>query len=374
MICKQCNNILNDDACICDACGFKARLAIERDKLEELKEKQRGQAAAGCREILFLIFTICFTVMTVGSAASVLGGNLADALSAVFMIISTVGLWRAYFARDAKTLAASLRDASIFDAFCRVMQTVAAVVTGILFFVLASVIFLVSMGDISHEMIEEIIDPDTCFALGVAVMVIGFLIVVLILYFRSIYRDRRRYFLSLAEYAQTGKYTSAAPGVMGSFAIGAANALSGMAQIAMSALSGSLTAAFIALMSNLLSKGGVAEADGIVAAAQAVLVAVLAGMGVKGFAELTVGVYYILSAVWMTKIHREATDLRSKAERQQVIRLEWERKSSAAYEEFKKNVAATAQEQADVKKEDPTVEEITEENAKENTDEEILMN
>ena len=135
MNCKQCNQQIAEDALFCKNCGYQEPLEAQKAKVAQAKYKLKNVFIGQTHLPLFLIFTICFTVMAVSQVINTLTGGLwgflGGILPTIFMIIATVGLWKCYTAKDNATLAGAFNNASIYDAYQRVMYTISIVLTSI---------------------------------------------------------------------------------------------------------------------------------------------------------------------------------------------------------------------------------------------------
>ena len=93
MICKHCNNNIDEGVLICPSCGLGGPLAEAREKHEELKRRRDGLVRSAVHSPMFLIFTVCFSIMTVFSVVSIFSGSYGELLPTVFMLIATVNMF-----------------------------------------------------------------------------------------------------------------------------------------------------------------------------------------------------------------------------------------------------------------------------------------
>ena len=293
MNCKQCNQPQAENELFCKNCGYQAPLEAQKAKVAQAKYSLKNIFIGHTHSVLFLIFTICFTVMTASQVINMFTGGLAGIiggiLNAIFMIIATVGLWKCYAAKDNATLVGAFSKASIFDAFQSVMYTISIVLVSIFG---AIVIILTFAGG---SALGSMTDSDTSggtFATVLVLILVMAIIIVAITLIKKIYANRRAYFLALSKYAENGVYTPQNAPIVGSFILGGWSALGAISSFA----SGALVAALLSLLGDL---GDLEFLTSLIASLQA-------GAVLSGISNLVLGGYYICSAIWMKTAHEAA--------------------------------------------------------------------
>ena len=329
MNCKQCGNPIDENKLVCQNCGYQGPLNEERAKLEELRERKKNLVFNMVKKPIFLALTIAISVATVINIINILRGDVSGLIESLFMGISAVGLWSCYLAKDNGALNGALRNASLYDAYNRIIYTVLAVVDVVVFGLVAAVMFVLS-ADKSGPLAGS---GETVTVLAVAALIVGAISVAIKLLFRSVYKKRREYFLELGKFVESGSYTAKKPSPVGSYVIGAMSAISGLSSLGMSLLSTTLSSIVMNVLSSLAPSSEIAA---LLPLAEAMLIAIFGGLAIGAVSKLAVGLYYILSAVWMTSVHEEACAANSAIDHQNVRRLDFERKSKAEYEEWER--------------------------------------
>ena len=96
MNCTKCSHPLQEGEVFCKQCGYQFAVAEQKEKIAAAKGKTKGVLAAHLHSVIFLIFTICFTVMFVTSTISMFTGGPAAIVSGIlpfiFMLIAVIGI------------------------------------------------------------------------------------------------------------------------------------------------------------------------------------------------------------------------------------------------------------------------------------------
>ena len=125
MNCKQCNQPLAENELFCKNCGHQGPLTEQQLKVVDLKKKADNTLLAQCKSVLFLIITICFTVMTIAQLIAMISGGvtgiLGGILPMIIMIVATVNLWKSYACKDKASLVTPIKKASAFDQYMNIM-------------------------------------------------------------------------------------------------------------------------------------------------------------------------------------------------------------------------------------------------------------
>ena len=291
MNCKRCNHPMENDALFCHHCEYSQKLEEQRERYDRLKADRGRVVLNKCHSLLFLVFTIMFTAMTACFVVSaVLGGILSimgAGLPLVFMIIATVGLWKCYSAKSRDQLADSLKTASIYDGYINVLLFIGFIVVSIAFFVV-----LALLGKAGNETLSGVggfVD-----ALVIYLLVAGAWIAI-----KSWYERRRKIFVSLKVYCDGGEYTLEYPPMVGSIILGAYFIFSALSTI----IFASLMEYFIGEIFDLA--GDLGAIGDVIGAFEDAMVGMSLGTIIGGMSNILLGVYCILSGIWMSLVHRD---------------------------------------------------------------------
>jgi hypothetical protein len=335
MNCKKCNHPQEANELFCKECGYPAPLQEQKEKVSRLKGKAAKVLIDQSHSPLFLVFTICFSVMLLSYvAASVLGGIFtigAAILSLIFMIIATVGLWKSFAAKDGDTLGASLKKASIYDGYQSVMATISFVLM-IIFTALITVAFIISASaafdQLGSEGTTAII---ISFVISVMSLVAGIVVIGII---KNFYKSRREYFLGLKIFAETGTYVSSKAPAVGSIVIGAFLGISAIGSIYSSALMGGM----IYDLFDMIEGMGVPMEE--LGDATDMLEGALSGMTlvyiVSGLTNLASAAYYICSGIWLGSTHKALQAYCVERSEEEAKLVDLEKKTKAAVNAYQK--------------------------------------
>ncbi len=303
MNCPKCNAELPNDALFCTQC--MDRLAVEQQKIkvEEAKAKAKGIVGKQLHSTVLLIVAICFSAMFLSLVGSMLTGGIAgflvNLLPFIFMLLTVIGLWSGYASKEGADLNKILNRISIYDAYNSVMYVIYMVLVIIAGVILAVASFaggelIAGLFSLLGGGSEE--DVEAAAALGgigafLIVIVILAIVVTVISLMRSVYKNRRRFFVELGTATRSGYYKIAKAPVIGSYVIGGYHVLSVVPALLFILSKNTFMAS---ILSNLGAFGSL-------------LSGILDGMGVSmiisGIGNLIIGAYYILSAVWMKSTH-----------------------------------------------------------------------
>ena len=296
MNCTKCSHPLQEGEVFCKQCGYQFAVAEQKEKIAAAKGKTKGVLAAHLHSVIFLIFTICFTVMFVTSTISMFTGGPAAIVSGIlpfiFMLIAVIGLWKCYSVKSADDLhKASLKKASIFDAYTRVMYTISIVMASIATAIIAVLLF------VAGEFVAEMLGSEKLASGGIITAVVFILVMAVVITFisiyRSIYANRRLFFLGLDRTAATGDYVINRAPVVGSWFIGICGVLSAIPTL-------TLSLAGPALITGLVNSIAPELAEAI----NPMIESMFSGLVVTSISGIITGAYYILSAIWMSKVHK----------------------------------------------------------------------
>ena len=301
MNCNQCNSALEDDALYCPVCGDQFAANNQKTRVNDAFAKTRNIVSKQSKSPVFLAVAILFTVITATQMFAVLRGGIGGILPLVFMIIGTIGFWGCYMAKNYKSLAASLRKASIYDAYIRVLHTVGAVLLSIVGVLSAvSVLLIALLGEGIASFMGFGKGSELVSSIGIATAIVVFvvfaIIIAVVLIFRGIYAKRRKYFLALSETVETCNYAATKAPVKGSYILGGFNLISAIFSIGLALSARSIVSDTFAPM---LPEFGLTES------VDALIATFTSSLAVSGVSSIISGAYLILSALWMFNVHKE---------------------------------------------------------------------
>ena len=306
MICEKCHASLEGDALFCHVCGDQFAANKQKEKVNSTFLNTRNIILKNTKSPLFLVVAILFSVIFAFRFFSTIRGGISEIFSGilpcVFMGITVYGLWSCYAAKKFDKLADSLRKASVFEAYTRVMHTISVVLLSILG--VASVILVLFMGAGAQALNFA---PDAISSISIISAIIVFVvfavIITIVLIFRSIYAKRRKFFLSLSETVRTCNYTTTKAPVVGSYVLGGFDIFGALLSISVAL---SARAVVNQMFGPLLAEMGIADAI------DAALVTISSGLVVSAISNFISGGYLVISAVWMLNMHK--AEVQNKAE------------------------------------------------------------
>lgn len=372
MRCKKCDSHMSEGELFCHECGYQGRLEEQRAKIKMLKIKHRGIVLDKVHSPLFLILAIFMSLMTVIKVIPLVYADFSVLLEAAFLIMATVGLWISFAAKENYRLARSLRLASVHDAFIRVIFTIVIVFGAIFLTGLVIAVFAIAGGVATgREFGSGAFTSQELFTIGIAIFVIGSLGLSLISLIRRVFASRRAYFVRLARFIETGEYSANASPAISSFVFGTLAIILGICALALSVnLLGAITqlinlmfgsfsgfADFLGVelsgtdmlsLSDLLKIleayfAGDGIFGGLFSAFLGYINALVSGISlifaVGGVSATGTGLYFIISAVWITSTHRALDTLRREIDRENVRRIEIDRNTKEAVATFERDRA-----------------------------------
>ena len=314
MKCEKCGKPLLAEELFCKECGHEQAYHDQRKVLVAAEEKRKNFIKRKCHSPLFLIMAICFTIITVF--------NIANIIPAIFMIITTVGLWRCYAAKSDETLVKGLKNMKAFDMYTRVCYYI---VMGIysLFFVLFLFSTIGSCATVNSQIESSEVTTAALVSCLIALVVYG-IVVGIIELFCSIYKHRLDFLDVLKISVLNGTQYALSFSKVGSYFIGITLILPGIVSIILSIISsitmggamGGLDAIIIPLIESLDLGSDIEPLLEMITflfsgagSFIGILVAILANLGSIAF-----GLYYILSAEWMGSARDEGLIVIKRAE------------------------------------------------------------
>ncbi len=330
MICKKCNNEIKDGEILCQSCGRAEPLMEERAKHGELLEREKTVLLREKKKPSFIIFTICLTAAALFNGLLAIKGNYLAIVNAAFMIIGCVGYWRAFAAKSGDTLGAGLKNASAYDNYNAVMFTLYAALSGIGGVGFGALLFVVA-GSLPTSEITQLIN-----ILGWIVIVFGVLAMTVLLVVRHLYAKRRKSLLAFGKQAECGVYETKTMSPVGSAVIGGVIVLGGAISLGTYLVSATIIAVIEPLLNAFFSGMTINGAAELLVLLKQLLNASLGSLGFDALAQLTLGLFFIISGFWMSGAHSALMIAHAEVDRQNAIRLDLERKTKEAFEEWKK--------------------------------------
>ena len=309
MTCAKCNASVADGQLYCPQCGDQFEVNKQRAKVSAAFANTKNILLKQTKHPIFLVVAILFSVMfasQLSSVASGFFGIVITVITFVCMLLATIGLWRSFAAKDPAILGKTLRSASVYDAFNSVMCTIGIIVVSILGGIGAvASFFMDSLGssdaavdaelELELDAIEGLEAATTTVENGFASKIVTFIVILvcvavaitILSLYKNVFKNRRRYFVSLADTALTGKYVAPKAPVIGSYIVGGAIVAGAFAMFA-------IPTVVVSLLSGLPLGESMVD----------VVNAVLSGIVFSGVVSLVTGAYLILSAVWMANTHK----------------------------------------------------------------------
>lgn len=300
MQCTKCNSPVDEGALYCKACGNQFAVNEQKQKVNECLTNTKDLIVKKMKTPIFLVVAILFTVVFIGQLSSMLSGGIGSIISGIlpfiFMLITTIGLWKCYAAKGTAGVSKSLRQASIFDAYTRVMHTISIVLLSIA----AAVLFVICiLGGGLFDAIagsEEAEGTTSGIIAGIVVLVIFGIAITVVSIFKGIYAKRRAYFIGLSNTMESGQYTADKAPVIGSYVLGGYDVISAIFPIVLAVLG---TALINSLLGDVFAEMG--EIGELI---NTFLVSMMSGLVLSAISSVVSGGYLILSAVWMASVHK----------------------------------------------------------------------
>ena len=335
MICKSCRQQIEDNALFCKHCGYKPFIEAQKERVDKAKLKVGDTVVTSAKSPLMVVSAIIYSVMLLGYVISAASGGitgiLGAALSVAFMIVSLVGLWKCVGAKDRYSAANAFRRLSCYDNFNVVMATIAFVFSIIIgaIIVLAVTITTFKAGSYGYS---DIGVGAWFLVMGAVAVVIAYFAVV-----RSLYKNRREYFLSLKYYAESGNYLVSKAPVADSIVIGAFTLTSAIGSVLVSSMLTTILYEGFAILGDLGI--GMSELSDIFDSVEGVVVGAAVISVISGLSQLLLGVYYILSGVWIAKAHSVARQVNDEFNQEMTKLNALEKKTNAAISTYNAEVA-----------------------------------
>lgn len=321
MICKICNNNIPDGSLVCPHCGHAEQLIAEREKLDALRNEERLALVCEKEKRIFLFFVIFLSVGALMSLFPLVRGDITCLLPAVFMIISLVGWWKCFAAKDNIQMADGLRKASCFDAYNKVIFTALSVICGVLTLGLVALLATAKSAFDSNPEMAGLID-----VLIVIFVILGVISLAVMLVLRYFYSKRQMALRALAKHDETGIYEGKQLSIVGSCIIGGISLLGGIVSLGTYGVSSLLLDFFNGFLNGFFTELPIEGGGTISSLVMTAMSAYLSSLTADAVAKICMGLYYILSAIWVSGGHDGIAAARSKIDRQNVIRLDLERR------------------------------------------------
>lgn len=396
MKCKSCNNNIPSGDQFCRKCGRPSPLTEQKNKIATSRQRLVSLPRERAHSPLFIIIAIVFTLMSIGRAVGLLYGDFTAPIEGAFMIIAAVGMWLCYCAKDNDKMAKELRAASIYDAYVRVVLTIWIVILSTVFvgfsilcFVSAYLLAINRAVDVDEAL------PMTLVTIGIAALVFGGILILVITFVRSVFASRRAYYLELAKLSEGEAYTEKRSPATGSLVFGIAAVTFGVTDFSFSVfLTGIATQIFYGLIDffGLSDRFGIdiSEITGSTEVSDLLDLILSLWFGIDGFNSLgeldifgwiidlfgayvnqftsilslllaaigtssfVIGIYFILTGVWVSSVHERAKSLREELSCEIVARVELEREIREEENEAKDLEAVAKNMEHSSSVEDPT--------------------
>ncbi len=331
MNCKQCNQPIAENELFCKHCGYKGPQEEQKVKVAEAKQRLRDILIPQCHTPLFLIFTICFTLMTISQVASIFTGGFGNILPAIFMIVGTVGLWGSRGAKDNAHLVKKIKRASAYDAFIKAIYSIIIVIMTI---GLLGALTMVVLAHVGISSVTDDLDIGQLILDVLKILVFWFIPFIIVALIGGIYDSRRDYFKALSKYAETGEYTEESAPVVGSYILGGWS-LIGAAASLISVLASSFVMGLISqglnMLADLLDFGSL---ENILPIIESLILGSSVVAIISSLSNFILGGYYVLSAVWMSKTHEALSAARLAVKESEEALEKLERDTAAAMVEY----------------------------------------
>ncbi len=303
MNCKKCNAELHDGALFCPECMDRFAVNEQRKKVDDVSKSIKNVVVKQLHTPIFLVVACCFSAMFLSLVISMFSGGISSIFSNllpfIFMLISVIGLWSGYLAKDTTDVNKVLRQASIYDAYNRVMYTISIVLTAIVGAIVAIMAFIgggflsgvfAGLSGGSEEDVANSAGTGGIIAFLVVVVIIAITITIISL-IRSIYKNRRKYFIDLGNSVTTGHYNIEKAPVIGSYILGGYSIISVIPSLFFSAI--------LELFSDVFADLG--ELGSMI---EGMLRDMSGGIIISAIGTIILGAYYICSALWMNSAHK----------------------------------------------------------------------
>ncbi len=292
MNCVKCGKPIEEGELFCSSCGDKFALNEARAKVEAVKAQGKNTVLKSMKNPIFLVMAICFTVSFVSMVISMFTGGLfgiiGNLLPFIFSLITLIGLWSGFTAKEGKT-AKALRQLSINDAYTRVMYTITIVILTIVA-VIATVLVAIG-GELVADLFE--MEAGGGIVAALVVLVVFVVTIVIVSLFRGIYKRRRAYCVHLSDVELgTKPYSYAKAPIVASFIIGIFGVFA------------ALPAFLFPILINGIFGSILSELGEIGEFLKGLLDGIGAGFIFSGLVSILEGVYYICSALWMSSVHK----------------------------------------------------------------------
>ena len=293
MNCPNCSVPVEEGQITCHVCGQQIAVGIQEKKVRSAYDTTKTIIKNRVHAPVFLAATIFMTIMLIthiASMASTLIGLIVGVVSVVFMGISMVAGYRLHSNNPEVNVPKSLKNFSRYEACTKIYYTIAYIVVIVVSGV--SVLgFLMNDYMVAYENtpnngnVLEYFSPDI---LPLLIIIFGASAVVAVFWlFKTVYVARHKAFVNMYKAAETGEYvpvlkrTFVLSYVMGGFTIFGAVALV-------------VAPAFVDLIVDLLPP-----------AFDFLKVVIIAGSITTSLSGISVGVYVILSAKWLSGTQKE---------------------------------------------------------------------
>ena len=292
----------------CKACETEIQSETKETEIQAEK-KFESVLSAQTKTKEYLIFAICFAIMTVSFVFSKISGGIFEIfkglIPAICMIVATSGLLAGIKAKNPQKLSKAIKKASAYDGYLYVVYS--AITTGIILLYVGAMVLVGIITYNNNNTMGELIK------ILLIVSVIFLIPMIIVGRIAAIYEQRRKYFKALSEYNLSGeydlsKYKIKKVPVFWSYLLGGWNLVLGIISFVSSLLIKLSLDAVMGYVRSLEFLEDISFLEGILdSVAEFVSSSTLSGI-ILGISNIILGGYYFFSAKWMQNVDKAICD------------------------------------------------------------------